>query len=160
MIQETTAAASAVTTRALTPQPMLAIQARTVPSEGGALMGELLPEVWAYLEREGVHPAGPPFARYFEYGEDGVDLEAGFPVPGPVPGNDRVRGGELPGGEAAVAMHVGHYDTLAATYRQLERWIAEQGRRPAGAPWEVYLTDPGETPDPAEWRTEVLWPVR
>jgi AraC family transcriptional regulator len=29
----------------------------------------------------------------------------------------------------------------------------------AGAPWETYLTDPAEVPDPAEWRTEVVYPA-
>jgi effector-binding domain-containing protein len=41
----------------------------------------------------------------------------------------------------------------------LEAWIAEQGRRPAGAPWEVYWSDPREEPDSARWRTEIVWPI-
>ena len=33
-----------------------------------------------------------------------------------------------------------------------------QGLEPSGGPWESYLTDPGSTPDPADWRTEVCLP--
>jgi hypothetical protein len=33
------------------------------------------------------------------------------------------------------------------------------GVRPGGAPWETYLTDPADLPDPADWRTEVCWPL-
>jgi hypothetical protein len=32
------------------------------------------------------------------------------------------------------------------------------GYRPGGAPWESYVTDPGEFPDVNDWRTEVYWP--
>ena len=27
------------------------------------------------------------------------------------------------------------------------------------APWESYVTDPGEVPDVKDWRTEVYWPL-
>ena len=30
----------------------------------------------------------------------------------------------------------------------------------AGAPWESYITDPAEYPDPKDWKTEVCWPFR
>ncbi len=30
---------------------------------------------------------------------------------------------------------------------------------PAAAPWESYVTDPAQHPDPADWRTEVYWPL-
>jgi AraC family transcriptional regulator len=31
--------------------------------------------------------------------------------------------------------------------------------RIGGPPWESYITDPAEHPDPAQWRTEICWPV-
>jgi AraC family transcriptional regulator len=54
---------------------------------------------------------------------------------------------------------VGPYETLHETHAAVERWIEANGGKVAGAPWEVYLTDPGEVPDPAEWQTEIVWPV-
>lgn len=57
-------------------------------------------------------------------------------------------------------MHAGAYDQLQETYAAMEKWIGEQGLSTAGAPWEVYVTDPGDYPDPADWRTEVFWPVK
>jgi len=30
----------------------------------------------------------------------------------------------------------------------------------AGAPWESYVTDPADYPDPADWKTEIFWPVK
>jgi len=58
-----------------------------------------------------------------------------------------------------VTVHVGPYDTLSSTYEALQAWIETQGRTPATAMWEVYLTDPDQEPDPSKWRTEVYWPV-
>jgi effector-binding domain-containing protein len=56
-------------------------------------------------------------------------------------------------------MHGGPYDQLSETYAALERWIEANGYRVSGAPWESYITDPADHPDPADWRTEVFWPL-
>ncbi len=145
--------------REVRPQAMVGIRVTTTPAELGQVLGEVLPEAWGYLRDRGIHPAGPPFARYLEYGEDRVDVEAGLPVAEAVAGEGRISAGERPGGEVAFAWHVGSYDTLSAAYEALEAWIGDQGRKPVGAPWEVYWTDPGETSDSSEWKMEVLWPI-
>lgn len=52
--------------------------------------------------------------------------------------------------------------TRATAYRSDRRtqtWLVDSGASPGGAPWEVYLTDPGEVPDPADWKTQVLLPI-
>jgi AraC family transcriptional regulator len=49
---------------------------------------------------------------------------------------------------------------LQQAYGAVEQWIAANGYEPAGAPWEVYLNDPGDHPDPKDWKTEIFWPVR
>ena len=46
--------------------------------------------------------------------------------------------------------------TLSTGYVEL----TADGHAVAGPPWEVYVTDPGEVPDPAAWRTEVVHPIR
>jgi effector-binding domain-containing protein len=51
------------------------------------------------------------------------------------------------------------YDQLSETYAAIEQWIEANEYRPGGPPWESYVTDPGETPNPADWRTEVFWPL-
>jgi effector-binding domain-containing protein len=141
-------------------QPTIGIRVTILPSELSEAMGEILPEVWSYLESRGIYPASPPFARYYAYGADAVDMEAGFAVAAPLSGDGRIVAGELPGGQVATTWHVGPYDTLTQAYDALRAWLKEQQWEEAGAPWEVYWTDPGEVPDPAAWRTEVLWPVK
>lgn len=69
-----------------------------------------------------------------------------------------VRAAELPGGAAAVAIHTGPYETLGETHAAIERWLDER-KLAAGAPWETYITDPATTPNPAEWQTEIVYPL-
>ena len=41
----------------------------------------------------------------------------------------------------------------------MEQWIAAEGLQSAGPAWEIYVTDPADHPDPADWRTELCWPL-
>jgi AraC family transcriptional regulator len=159
-----------VEVRTLEPTTTIAVRLETTPDQLSLVFDAELPRVAARMAEVGAAMAGPPFARYHHYGSDRVDLEIGAPVevaPTDVPaitgGPDRVIGvSSLPGGPAAIATHHGAYDSLASTFDALAAWIASE--RPGGSvagegPWEVYLTDPGQVPDPAEWLTEVVWPL-
>jgi len=146
--------------RQLQPQPTATIRRTIAPADTADTLDEVLPEVWTYLERSGTHPAGPPFARWHVWEADRADLEAGMPVPAPVEGEGRIAASELPGGTVAVTVHRGPYDSLPDTYNALGAWMEANGHEHCGAPWEVYLTDPRETPEPADYQTEVYWPVR
>jgi effector-binding domain-containing protein len=73
-------------------------------------------------------------------------------------GEGRVEPVLLPGGEVAVACHVGPYETLSETYGVMQRWIAEHGRSSSGPMWEVYLDDPSVVPV-EQLRTEVVIPL-
>lgn len=116
--------------------------------------------VWAAAQTQGVAVTGPPFAAYHGMPSEVVDVEAGFPVAGPVHDGDDIRAGSLPSCRAAVTVHVGPYEGLADTWGGLMAWVSEQGLRPAGGLfWEVYLSDPGAEPDPAAWRTQLVLPV-
>ena len=65
----------------------------------------------------------------------------------------------LPGGRAAQVVHVGSFATLERTYTALQAWMAERGLTPGPVVWERYLSDPATEPDPATWRTLIVWPI-
>jgi len=56
-------------------------------------------------------------------------------------------------------MHVGPYNTLPEAYGAIEQWMEHEHQAPAGPPWESYVTDPAEYPDPKDWKIEVFWPL-
>jgi effector-binding domain-containing protein len=121
-------------------------------------LGRMYQLVGAALARQRVSSAGPRFARYHAFAET-VDLEAGMIVPAPIQPDGQVQPSTLPAGPAARTVHVGSYETLEASYAALAAWQERAGRTQNGGPWEVYVTDPSTEPDPARWRTEILWPL-
>jgi len=66
---------------------------------------------------------------------------------------------ELPAGRFAVALHAGPHSDVDRTYAAVGSYATAQGRDGAGPVRERYLADPLETPDRAQWRTEVCWPL-
>src|SRR5580704_7929678 len=98
-------------------------------------------------------------ALSFEHGSWPTDYRARNAVGGAGHGRRRNAVRVLPGGPVALGIHAGPYEGLSETHAAIERWIEANGYRPDGAPWEQYVTDPAEHPNPADWRTEVYWPL-
>ena len=147
-------------TRQVESQPILGIRATTTMDELSELMGSLFGEVYGYIQQSGQQPAGMPFSRYHSMDGGSVDLECGMPVASAIEGKGRIQTGELPAGTAATVSHFGPYDNLAQTWSALTEWMETQGLQPAGAPWEVYVTDPGAEADTSKWQTDIYFPVR
>ena len=124
-------------------------------------LGEVLPVVYAFAMEKGMAIAGHPFTRYSEWSPGFVTIEAGVPLSAAPDAfeHDSIEAGELPAGPAAVALHIGPYEKLGEAHKAIESWIGEAGHKPGSAPYELYLTDPGEVPDPADWKTKVVWPL-
>ena len=145
----------------LTPQPVLTISSRATPDGLDALISESINAVAAYIDRLGARRAGPPFTICPEPAEDGTtEVSIGWPTLEPLPGSGRVEGRMLPGGTVARAVYRGPYTELTGAYRALYEWIVEHGHDVAGEPREVYYTDPDEVPDPADYVTGIVWPIR
>jgi effector-binding domain-containing protein len=140
-------------------QPMLAVRTRTRPAELPRVFRELINEVWRYGERIGVTPSGPSFGIFHEYGEEAVEVEAGFPVPAGTEGEGRVRAGEFPGGKVATTRHIGPYTKLGDAHQAMDEWIHAQGHDHGQPPREIYWTGPGDDPDSSKWQTEVQYPI-
>ena len=140
----------------------LVMSRRITRDEIAAALGETLPAVFGYAQQHGLAITGPPFARYPEVGMGSLVIEGGITIASPPaeePG-DGIEVLAIPAGRAAVAVHRGSYDGLPESYQEIEKWIRDQGLTADGAPREIYLTDPGEVPDPADWETEIIQPVR
>lgn len=145
------------------PEQRAAVIDYRVPVEAiSAAMGQVFGELMAVLARQGAVIAGTPFSSYPDEQPDAQGrwrVITGFPIREPIIDEGRVTNHLLPGGTVAVATHVGPYDTLADTYREMQGALPALGYLPAGPMREYYLTDPTDEPDPAQWRTAVHWPV-
>lgn len=145
--------------RDLAAQPVLFARLRTARHELAQAIGQGVGLVFTYAQRAGIALSGKPYTRYISMGPGLMTIEVGFRISAAASGEGEVEAGELPAGSAVVAMHGGAYDQLGETYAAAERWMGDNALQPGAPPWELYVTDPAEHPDPADWRTEVYWPV-
>lgn len=120
---------------------------------GSEIYASAFEEVLQKIEAEGLVISGQPLAFGNEWDEDAgtYEMEIGIPV---------VEGGKSFGGGSAVkASYYGPYEGSGAAHEAVATYMAIKGYMPVAAPWEVYVTDPGEEPDPAKWLTEVYYLV-
>ncbi len=141
------------------PQTVAVVAGEVAMDKLTEFFGEAFPAVVSAIESQGLTVVGPPFAFYPTPPTEVVMLEAGFPTASPVEPDGMVVAGDLPGGPAVSAVHVGPYDTMEQTYTELQAWMGDRGLRPAPHMWEIYLSDPDTEPDPSLWRTQIIWPI-
>jgi len=147
-------------------QPVLVVRRRVRRAEIAAAIGAALPKVFLHAQQRGLAIAGYPITRYLETSVGLVTFETGMRVAAhsgdwtAADGQGEVLAETLPGGPVAATIHLGQYDQLHNAYAALEEWIAENGFRPSGAPWEAYSNDPADHPNPQDWKIEVYWPFQ
>jgi DNA-binding transcriptional MerR regulator len=117
-------------------------------------------ELHALLAGQGLSPLGPAggiFATelFAERGEATVFL----PVDEPVRRLGRVVATVIPPVELATILHVGAHNDIDLAYGALATYVAEHELAVDGPVREYYLVGRQDTPDAAQWRTEVCWPI-
>ena len=60
----------------------------------------------------------------------------------------------FPGGKAVKHIHLGNYNTINKTYKELDDYLKFKNLQLNGPPIEIYVTDPS-----AEM-TEIFYPIR
>jgi DNA-binding transcriptional MerR regulator len=119
----------------------------------------------AFMGAAEIEPSGPSGALYApeKVEDDEENLELFVPVAEPpyVPSSERdVAIGEVPGATVAVLVHAGDYDLMPDTYRTLGAWIARHAQPTGERIREWYIVGPDQTGDPAQYRTEISWPIQ
>lgn len=151
-----------VSERVLVEQPTAVQRRRLQVPEIGPWIGPAFARIMEVVDAAGLRPVGMPFARYQQVvgAAATFEVEAGFPVDRPLPVGtaEDVQPSRLPGGPAAVVLHIGPYDAMTPAYEAVEKWVAEHGGTAEGPAWECYFSEP--TDDPATWRTEIVQPYR
>ncbi|MGD1993309.1 MAG: GyrI-like domain-containing protein [Anaerolineae bacterium] len=139
-------------------QPTLAIRTRTSVEHLPKILGQSYGAIGQYLGELGEQPVGPPFSAYYNMDMQDLDVEIGFPVARELPGRGEIQAGEIPGGRMATCLYTGPYSEMEPAYDALTRFIEENGYQPTGVAYEVYLSDPDETPSEA-LQTQILFPL-
>ncbi len=112
-------------------------------------MGKAFQTLGEFMEAHRIAPAGPPLTVYYDYGEAGMRMDVGFPVPPPALSDARgeIMAGSTPSGRAFKFVHRGPYDKLRDAYAEIRAHFEAEGIPASPVCWEVYVNDPGKTPE-------------
>lgn len=125
------------------------------PVEIGQAMGSAFEAVYAFMMRNNITPTGPALSVYDDMSADGMKFRAGFAVAKAdiAKAEGDVKGDVTPAGPAVHFTHIGSYDTLREGYGAVMKAVAKQCITLKSPTWELYMNDPGTTPE-AELITE------
>jgi effector-binding domain-containing protein len=148
-------------------QPYVGIQ-RSITMTTFPEIADRLPELFGWLARRGIAPAGAPFFRYhlIDMARE-LRVEAGVPLATAIEGEGEIVPGVLPAGRYVRTTHHGHPQELLGVTADLLAWAERQGLRfdkhdtEQGEVWgcrlEFYLTDPAVEPDMNNWEHELAF---
>ena len=124
------------------------------------VMGPAMSEVLAAVAAQGATRNGPLFSHHFRTVPDVFDLEVGVPVLTPVAAAGRVVASTRPATTVARTVYHGGYHGLGAAWGEFDAWLKASSHPTADDLWECYVSGPESSADPAEWRTELIRPLR
>jgi predicted transcriptional regulator YdeE len=133
--------------------------------EIGESMTPMMNKVIGFITKNNLNMAGMPFTIYNEIDEANgtVIFSTCVPVKEKVvtPEGSSVVCGFMEPTSAVKTTLKGNYKNLYEAYAKAKQYIKMNALQvdPNGKMFEVYLTNPEETPNPAEWLTEVYIPI-
>lgn len=111
------------------------------------------------LAKNNIEINGAPFALYYSWGEK-FTMECGLPVADNSRELKGIDAQELPETKYAVIKYTGNYDGLELAHQYMDKWLKQTGYEIAGPVMEKYKTDPTTEPDPNNWITYILYPLK
>lgn len=144
------------------PQWAIGMLSECAPDGISQTLGVSYQAILAYMGENGLEMAGAPLCRYQTYfnTKGNVELEAGAPIADSVAiSDDRFHLMRLGGGTVAKTTHVGHYTKLGSTHKAMAQWLNENNKVQDGHAWESFVTDPGQEPNSALWKTDIYYPL-
>ena len=141
------------------PRDVLLLKGTSSVQTIGQDMGDMYEQVFAYMGKMGIEPNGPPIGIYYTEPRPQWEVAVAVPVPVGTAGKDAIESVILPGGKMVSAMHIGPYDKLKESWGAIDSWVKKNEYIMSGAGREIYIVGPGQVSDPAEYRTELLWPI-
>jgi DNA-binding transcriptional MerR regulator/effector-binding domain-containing protein len=156
------------------PDGVTAIEHRSVPTTAAAAIEAVvdradvlawwqgaLGELRATVRAQGLHATGPYAGVYASelFQRDRGQATVFVPVQGSVRPIGRVAPQVIQAAELAIITHHGSLADADLSYAKLGSYATTHEISIDGPLREYYLCGAGETPDEAEWRTDIGWPI-
>ncbi len=134
-------------------------KAQSVPE----IMAQNYNGISSFMDQNNIAITGMPFTIYNETFENGdVIMTNALPVREKiiVAGDANVFSGYMPTITAVKTTVRGNYTNLGEAWGKTMQYVQDQGYSLSKEkPFEVYVTDPADYPNPADWITEIYVPI-
>jgi effector-binding domain-containing protein len=133
----------------LTPKTIIFMKGNGTWDNAFEVLLDAFKSVYAYLDKQGIKPAGPAMTIYVSADDTGFTYQAAVPVaeaPKDMPKGD-IEVGQSPGGKAMKFVHRGSYDSMDATYEAITNFLDEKKLEAQDVFVEEYQTDLLKTPE-------------
>jgi effector-binding domain-containing protein len=156
-----TASESAIKVEELPVQAMeyLAVRDTATVATIGMKLGKNYGAIGAAMAKQKLTQQGPVLAIYYSDSETNFDFDAAVPVNKAGKADGNVKPGKLAAGNAVVAHYYGGYMGTPAGHMAIHEYLKAHNKKVIGAPYEMYVTDPGMEKDSSKWLTEICYPV-
>jgi effector-binding domain-containing protein len=126
-------------------------------------IGASYAKVGKFMAYHKLKQAAAPITINNKWGDSGYEFDAAIPLDhapvGEISPDSPVKVKQTYSGKALKVVHKGSYRTMDTTYEKLMAYAAAYGYEPAASPWDEYVSDAGDTPEP-ELLTNILLPVK
>jgi effector-binding domain-containing protein len=140
-------------------QSALAIRTRTSVENLPQEMGKALGAVYQYLMEIGEQASDAAYAAYYNNDINDMDVEIGFLVAKPLPGQENIKATAIPDGKQVSCMYKGSYSQMEPVYHAMIEWMMHNSYVPTGIAYEFYYNDPSQVPE-TELLTKIAFPVK
>jgi effector-binding domain-containing protein len=117
-------------------------------------------EMGIFSKDLGLKLTGAPMAFYSGSGFP-MQIEAAMPVnklPPATKGSINTR--QLMESRAVIVHFWGPYELTSKAYDKIKEWMQTNKKEANGAPYEVYIGDPGTIKDPYQVQTDIIQPIK
>ena len=143
----------------ITEQAAAALHLCVPRSEVALVTGPAIEEVYAAVQAQGLIPAGPWFAHHRCITPGLFDFDVCVPVNEPFQASGRVFPTTRRAARVLRTQHHGDYSGLPAAWAAFRQQAERSGLPLAEDLWEIYLINPGTTPNSSAWITELHIPL-
>lgn len=130
-----------------------------------AKMAENYGSIMQFMGSSGAQMAGMPITVYNEMNNENgtVIMSNGLPIVSRVdiPEDSDISIGFMPKMKVLKTTLTGNYTNLEKGWSAANKYLSENGLEQSDQkPFEIYTNDPGQFPNPADWKTEIYIPLK
>jgi effector-binding domain-containing protein len=128
-----------------------------------AKMGQNFGAIMQFMSSNGLKQSGMPLTVYNGMSSSNVIMSNGIPINEriEIPADSDVSINFIPNTKVLKTTLTGNYTYLPKAWEATMTYLAENGIEQSNLePFEIYTTDPGNYPNPADWKTEIYIPIK